>query len=324
MTNQPAIVLDTDIDLDCDDAAALAVLHALSDVNECRLLGVVCSAPIAACVGAARAINAACGRPDVPVGSVRVPDYDVAPSWLAYRTGRATMPDMLYNQILAATRPPDDPAPEDAVSLYRRLLAAAGRRSVTICAIGTLTALAQLVLSGPDAHSPLSGRDLVAAKVAELVSMAVAPYPSGSEVFNWKMDLDSAATVIRDWPTPLTVSGHGSTVLTGAAMNRAATPGHPVRVAYEMRANGPGHSRSSWDQIAALYAVRGVTRGPFRLGVDRGLTLNPETGIHHWTDRADPSAAIRREVTPTQPDAELAKLIEDLMLAAVCPKAKPS
>jgi len=37
----PVVILDTDMLTDCDDAGALAMLHALADAGEVRILGVV-------------------------------------------------------------------------------------------------------------------------------------------------------------------------------------------------------------------------------------------------------------------------------------------
>ncbi len=144
------LILDTDIDTDCDDTGALSVLHALMDHGECELLGVVCSVPLPVCAGAVRAINAWYGRSVIPVGLVEVPDYATSPTWQLYRAHRVPLlPPTAhadpYNIRLANTRPADDLPPEQAIALYRRLLASASDKSVTICAIGTLTVLAKLL-----------------------------------------------------------------------------------------------------------------------------------------------------------------------------------
>ena len=59
----------------------------------------------------------------------------------------------------------DSSQAEDAVRLYRRVLAAQPDRSVAISSVGLLTNLAALLRSGPDDYSPLDGRALVAQKV---------------------------------------------------------------------------------------------------------------------------------------------------------------
>jgi hypothetical protein len=64
----------------------------------------------------------------------------------------------------------------DAVSVYRRALSAAPPRSVSISSVGLLTNLEGLLKSRPDGISPLSGVDLVAAKVS-LVAVMAGKYP---------------------------------------------------------------------------------------------------------------------------------------------------
>lgn len=316
------LILDTDIDTDCDDAGTLALLHALQDRGECELLGVVASAPIAACAGAVRAINAAYGRDAIPVGAVRVADYAGDPAWRTYREHRARQrignDNLTYADLLARTRPAGETA-EDAVALYRRLLAAAAPGSVVICAIGTLTALAGLLASGPDAISPLTGRELAAGAVRELVCMAICDHPVGADRFNWAMDRPSAAAVIADWPTPLTVSSAGQTIPTGARFTAAAPEGHPVRTAYIGFLGAPGRDRPSWDQVTALYAVRGLA-GPFALGGGRGLDFAAEDGRHHWRILGA-GLPPRRQVVPLSGDAVMARIIEDLMVASLQPVA---
>jgi hypothetical protein len=69
------IILDTD----CDDAGALAVLHALQFRRQATILGVICSVPRACCAARAGAINAAYGRPEIPVDLVRIPQWEGSP-----------------------------------------------------------------------------------------------------------------------------------------------------------------------------------------------------------------------------------------------------
>jgi hypothetical protein len=312
------LILDTDMDTDCDDVGALTLVHALANAGECELLGVVCSVPVAACVGAVRAIDASCGR-DVPVALVGVPHYDTDPAWEPYRTAHShfVRPQALhdpYNVRLSALRPGDDPPAEDAVQLYRRLLAASPDSSVTICGIGTLTALSQLLDSAADVHSPLAGRELVARKVRELVTMAAAPLPGGIEVFNWRMDARSASHVIQDWPGPVTVSPAGDGVQTGARFMAAAPRDHAARIAYLVYLGGEDRNRSSWDQLATLYAIRGL-QAPFARSGDYSLAVDNATAAYLWQPRRA-AGNVRRLVVPLLPDPQMAAIVEELMIEA--------
>jgi inosine-uridine nucleoside N-ribohydrolase len=317
MPSLPTLILDTDIDTDCDDAGALAVLHALVQKGECHLLGVVCSLPIAACAGAVSAINQWYARADIPIGLTLDPSYDHAPRWARYRAHRAQFSQAhwhqtLYGEVLARTVP--TPPVEEAVSLYRRLLAAQPDASVTICAVGTLTALHALLASAPDVHSPLDGVSLVRAKVRELVSMAVAHWPEGADEFNWPMDSLATAEVLDRWPGPLTVVGHGQTVLTGQRFVARSARENPVSIAYRTFLRSEETQRPSWDLIAVLFSVRQLG-GPFALSAPHALTFSAQTLQHRWTGYTGKSAP-RRIATPLISDGRMAVLLEDLMLAA--------
>ena len=69
--------------------------------------------------------------------------------------------------------------------------------------------------------------------------------------------VDTTQEVIENWPTPLAISDYGGRVRTGSTL--ADTPvDNPVREAYFRWFNGAFEGRSSWDQVAVLYAVYGA------------------------------------------------------------------
>ena len=307
------MILDTDIDTDCDDAGALAVLHALADRGGVEIAGVVCDVPnpwTAACVAA---INRACGRPEIPVG-VNSRPYETNPGYFAHYR-RAAADGVIYNEAAARMSgviPGPEFAPPDGVALYRRILAAAKDRSVTVCAIGLLTVLADLLESGPCGISPLSGRELVERKVKRLVTMAEAVFPEGKDCFNWEMDRESAAAVLNSWPSRLTVNALGRNVLTGDRILACLPEHNPVATAYRIFGrNVPGFRRPSWDQITVLAAADAC---PGKLGVAPGGTLfyDASSGCHRWSGGASGNSDY---VTSPVPPELLAESIETLMLA---------
>ncbi|NPV46979.1 MAG: hypothetical protein HPY69_08465 [Armatimonadetes bacterium] len=308
------LILDTDIDTDCDDAGTLAMLHGLMRRGEVELLGVVCSVPVHWCAACVHAANAWYGRADIPVGLVAVPDWETNPAHAAYRAARAQGAVHVYNEDIGRSweAAHGTVRPEEAVALYRRLLAEQPDGSVTICAIGMLTALAQLLQSGPDEHSPLPGQELVTRKVARLVTMAIGSFPRGRDVFNWAMDRPATHLVLERWPTPVVVSEWGETVLTGARFIGAAPEDHPLRRAYQIWLGAPSGSRSSWDQLAALYAVRGAD-GMFRERWGYRCRFDKATGDHEWVPAAGATPQ-HCHLTPAVDDATLAQAIEDLMV----------
>ncbi|MBN2450222.1 MAG: nucleoside hydrolase [Lentisphaeria bacterium] len=312
------LILDTDLDTDCDDVGALAVAHALRRQGRLRVAAVVCSAPVVSAAACAQFLNEYAGAADIPVGQYRVPPEARSPRFDAYDAHRRRAEELyaaaggLYNDLLAETRfggrLPDFP---DAVALYRRVLARAPDAGVVVCAVGTLSALDAFLDSGPDAATPLHGRELAARKVRLLVTMAVGTYPCGRDCFNWAMDPTAARAVLHRWPGPVAVSPAGEDVLTGATLAARLAGDNPFRRAYEIHRGGPGRSRSSWDQIALLYAA-GTHPAIFTEIPNQGLRFDPETGHHQWTDA--PSDPERRHVMPALPPVEMAALIEELMV----------
>ena len=306
------IILDTDIDTDCDDAGALAVLHALHSRGQATILGVVCSIPFSCCASTVRAINVEYGRTEIPVGLVRIPDWAENPRYATYRKHREQVQTALYNEIIAARLDAaghSRPFP-DAVSLYRELLADAPDNGVTICAIGTLSALAQLLDSTPDSHSRLSGIELVSKKVRLLVSMAIAEFPSGKDMFNWRMDLHAAAKVISEWPTELVVSSPGKEILTGERLMSSIPVSHPVNLAYRTFLKDTKANRPSWDQVAVLYGALGESE-MLTARHELGLTFDAATGAHQWLVGG---GGLRGYVQLARAPQEVARHIEDLMI----------
>jgi inosine-uridine nucleoside N-ribohydrolase len=310
-------ILDTDLDTDCDDVGAIAMAHALHRRGVIQLGAVVCSAPVPACGPCALLLNRHAGLPELPVGAYTIAAERRWPRFQAYDEGRQYAcgvygPAGLYNDILVrehfGSAPPVLPS---ALTVYRRLLAAAAAGSVTICAIGTLSALAELLDSGPDVESALPGPELVRRKVLRLVTMATGNYPAGHDVFNWLMDREGAARVLNHWPSEVVVSPAGGDVLTGAALTGACAAENPFRRAYEIHRGGPGRSRSSWDQVALLYAA-GAGAGLYAETGGKGLHYDPDTGDHTWSDTV--AAAPRRHVLPSPPAEAMARIIEPLMV----------
>jgi inosine-uridine nucleoside N-ribohydrolase len=303
--NEIKIILDTDLQSDCDDVGALAVLHALADDGECEILAInVCStAPfVAPC---ARAINRYYGRPNLPVGRISLPSGTLQPYSDHY--SEAISRAFLDGAQLTLPVP-------NAVDVYRQQLSHQPDGSVMIVAIGFLQNLAQLLESPADAVSPLDGQGLVRQKVRELVVMGGRFDPPGRDDFNWKMDEDfgAARRLLQQWPTPITATDCelGRRVITGERLRTETSPSHVVRQAYELWFQGQGSlARPSWDQTAVLYAVRGLgdhfaVSPPGRFDLD-------ETGLSRWLAQPDRS---HRYLKLAGDGARVADEIEALMV----------
>ncbi len=68
---QVPVILDSDVGNDCEDAAAIGVLHALADKGEARILAMIYPMHDPWGAAAMSAINTYYGRPGIPIGTYR-------------------------------------------------------------------------------------------------------------------------------------------------------------------------------------------------------------------------------------------------------------
>ncbi len=269
------IIFDTDMDSDCDDAGALAVLHALADRGEVEILATVVSSLYQWNVPCVEAINRYYGRPDLPIGS---PKRDAVDSHAGSRYARQIAESCV-------TRLKSNAGAADAVRIYRRALASQDDGAVVIVSVGDLTNLRNLLRSPADEFSDLAGPELVRRKVARWVCMG-GRYPShlDPKVYgNFKTDPTSTVEVARDWPTDLVFTGLGEDILTGSRL-KETPPDNPVRRAYELYL-GDAPARPSWDEVAVLYAAR--PDAPFWRTCTIGHNHIFPNGTNEWRDQPD-------------------------------------
>jgi len=236
----PAVIFDTDMGNDIDDALALAMLHALSDRRECQLIGVTLTNANAAAVPYIRLINRFYGRPDLPVGAALKALDDGARD--GYMSAALKASGASARSVAPA---------ESALMLLRRLLANASEK-VVIVQTGFSTNLAAL-LNSPD------GAALAREKVALLVVMA-GNFTGGEPEYNVRIDVAAAKTVFEHWPTSIVFSGFeiGRELLYPAASierDYAYAPVHPIAQSYRAYHAMP-YDRPTWDLTAVLEAVR--------------------------------------------------------------------
>ena len=303
MASPVRLILDTDLGPDYDDVGAMALLHALADSGQVDILATVSSNKDESVIPCIEVLNAYFNRPDIPVGAPKGENGVSLTTW--HKTKWTEELPARYPHKTAKTSDASD-----AVAVYRQILSKQPDNSVVICTIGFFTNLKNLLSSGGDEHSPLSGRDLVAKKVKRLVSMAGA-FPEGKE-FNVYCDAQASHVVMEQWPTEILFSGFeiGNVILTGKKLVQMDVKNSPVKDAYSLCfAEGDPDGRMSWDHTAVLVAVKGyepyydVERGTFRV-------INEE-GANSWTpDEKGRDLRLIEKV----PAEEMAALIEKYMM----------
>ncbi|MFN8345678.1 MAG: nucleoside hydrolase [Spirosomataceae bacterium] len=301
--NPVPVLFDTDIAGDYDDVGAMALLHALSDKGEAKILGIMSCNAFPTTVPTISVLNTYFGRPNLPVGITKraLPNKDCSQKWAEGIV--AAFPHALKSNAEVP----------DAVRLYRQILARQPDRSVTIVSVGFFTNLADLLDSQPDEYSELTGKELIQKKVKQLVSMA-AGLPEGKDRFheyNVHVDAKASQKVFTEWNTPILLSGFeiGNKIHTGMRLiSNEAIQNSPVKEAYRiaLTADKNTKGRMSWDQTAVLVAVRGIEpyfssrKLNFEITDDGTNILIPGERFTYLTEK--------------MPAAEVAQVIEDLMM----------
>jgi purine nucleosidase len=297
------IIFDTDMNGDVDDIGALAILNALTNLGEARMLACVTSAedrPDHATGATIDAINSYYGHSDVPIGAYHGTKY-----------GYTSPYDGKVRAEFAKDFPTDDKLPAP-LEIYRKALAAAPDRSVTVVTVGPMENLRELLQSPPDAISPLSGAELVKRKVKKLVAMAgrsstVDLHSAESNMAGGGWDGGPAQVVTESWPTTILFSGFeiGIGITTGIKV-KDSPASDPVRRAYELFTHFSGHP--SFDPTAVLAAVRDPHLY-WDVKEDGWVWVTP-FGCNEWfpTPHRHQSYLVARV-----PNADIAKVIEELM-----------
>lgn len=240
------IIFDTDIGMDCDDAAALGILLNAHKRGECEIL----------------AITASTGREDATATVNAICDYYGVNGIPVGRMKRMLLCDGVNNYARAVMEKyGTEDVETDAVPLLRKTLAEAAGK-VSVIAVGPLSNLEELLKSKADEFSPLCGADLVKQKVDKLYVM-IGSFPQnfdGKRFREWNLlqDVPAARYVIENWSTkkvylPFEI---GAAVFTEMGQNE-----NPVW--YSMKnfaiANGVdisnGYRRESWDPVTCMIAL---------------------------------------------------------------------
>jgi len=191
----PLVILDTDIGSSTDDLFVMDMLYKYEQQGKLKVLGVVVNRE--GCGDLADVMNTYYGRGDVPVGVVK--NGLKAPKvWIDYRD-MASYKDEEGN-LLFKTSVEDYSKLPDGWQLYRKLLASQPDGSVTICSIGFLPCLSQLLESGPDEYSTLNGVELVRQKVKKIYLMGGVFGNAVEPDYNFLQGIDFSLTFFELWP----------------------------------------------------------------------------------------------------------------------------
>lgn len=306
---QESIILDTDLGMDADDLGALVMLHNLVDAGECNLLAIMCVNNDRYAVPAIDAVNRYYDHPDIPIGTRK--DSIHHQEWQYTRVLADSFPYQRTYENVPQTTP-----------LYRKILSNQPDSSVTLITIGPLLNIKRLLESPADSISPLTGPELIAQKVQEMVIMG-GKFPSGTNEWNFSA-VGSGVTqfVMNHLPEiPIVFSGYevGHAIRTGEVLNNIEKD-HPLYVGFyhfskhtpwvNERFDGKILDNASYDQTTVLYAVKGGV-GSWWEKIRNGHVQVDSTGNNQWIEDPDSHQTYLKLTAP--PDT-VARLIEQIML----------
>ena len=257
------LIIDSDMAYNCDDVGDHAVMWALANRGEVNVLALIASSANGYSAPAMRAIANYYGHPNVPIGAYQgsIPGGGYASSGYTQR-------------LVNVFGTPGDTRANypDAVTVYRQALASAPDNSVYIVMGGFFEPMQGLLQSQPDSISPMSGLELVRAKVRRLIP-ASGWFPGGKSG-NFVADPDAASYVFANWPGEIVSVGDqvGGDVPTAPSPNSDPNV-DPVKFAY----NVFNSTDYAWTQVALLYAARGVGTILSVGGYNGQTVVNPST-----------------------------------------------
>ena len=257
------IIFGTDWWTDCDDVAALDILLKAHKRGQIKLRAIGISSVMRYSAPSVKAMCEQYGLDGIPIGIDKG----------AERKGNFCM----YQKKLASfcsSGFTNEDCPE-AYKLYRSALASVPEKAV-IVDVGFPQIIMELLRSGPDEYSELSGMQLAEDKVSEIILMGGRWDKNPGREYNfcaYRVNREAAAYICGHSPVPLTFLGYevGKDVITGGKRVNGLTG-----IAYATHLSPGG--RPSWDPMTAVYAITG---SPDKAGYkkERGkAAVDPKTG----------------------------------------------
>ena len=274
------VIFETDMGNDIDDAIALDLLFKNVDSGKIDLLGVGVHKNNPHSAEFIDIMRVWYGYDKMPIG--------VNDKWITdmecvdYCTKVCKLTTADGKPMFARSK---NPKYENAVDMYRRLLAKAEDKSVVIVTVGFSTTIAELLQSQPDKYSSLTGQELVAKKVKYFSIMAGEFVQENYREYNVWNDLEASKYFFDNSPRPMVIVPWtlGEQILyPGASIENDFTwSDNPMVEGYKAYLQMP-YDRQTWDVISAFYACHPDFEG-FTLS-GKGEVKVVGEGVTEWRD----------------------------------------
>ena len=294
-----AIIFETDMGNDIDDAMALDLLFKNMDQGNINLLAVSVHKNNPYSAEYIDIMRHWYGYPNLPIGvntacvtNMECVDYCTKVALLKNDKG-----EPMFKRS-------ENPQYEEAVDMYRRILAEQADGSVVIATVGFSTTMAQLLQSQPDKYSSLSGKELVAKKVKYFSIMAGEFVQENFREYNIWNDLEASKYFFDESPVPMVIVpwtlGDQIQYPGSSIANDFTWSDNPMVEGYKAYLQMP-YDRPTWDVISAFYACHPDFEG-FTLS-GKGEVKVVGEGVTEWRDDENgryqiliPSEAQRQQI----------------------------
>lgn len=287
-----AVIFDTDLGNDVDDAIAMDILYKYADEGRISILAEGITKDGLAPAEFMDVLNNWYGHPEVPFGII-LNGADCETDAVNYAKAVNALVDADGKPMFARTEGMDYASLPQTHLLYRKVLAGCEDNSVTFVTVGFSTNMARLLDTPADEFSPLTGKELVQAKVRKLVMMAGCFDGTNPSEYNVWKDIPAAQKVVKEWPTslvfvPFELGVQVCYPATSIENDFSWAEKHPLVEAYKAYLPMP-YDRPCWDPAALVYAVEGDkwfgVSAPGTISISDGGTtaFEPsETGRHSY------------------------------------------
>lgn len=276
-----AVIFETDMGNDIDDAMALDLLFKNMDQGNINLLAVSVHKNNPHSAEYIDIMRHWYGYKNMPIGvnSSCITNMDC----VDYCTKVCKLTDEKGKPLFKRSK---NPKYEEAVKMYRRILSKQKDKSVVIVTVGFSTTMAQLLQSKADKYSSLTGEELVAKKVKYFSIMAGEFEKKDFKEYNVWNDLEASKYFFDKSPVPMVI-------VPWILGERIKYPGisiardfdwckaNPMVEGYKAYSKMP-YDRPTWDVISAYYACH-PEHNAFQLS-KRGEVRVVGNGITEWRD----------------------------------------
>ena len=269
-----SIIFETDMGNDIDDAMALDILYKNMDQDRINLLGISVHKNNPHAAEFIDIMNNWYGHKRIPIGVNTSSVTDMGA--MDYCTKVCAMNDKDGMALFERSKKPKF---EEAVEMYRRILAEQDDHSVVIVTVGFSTTMAALLKSPADNYSAMTGKELVEKKVKYFSIMAGEFENTDHREFNIEQDLEAAKYFFENSPVPFIVTPFklgtqvlypAKSILNDFEWGRK----HPFIEAYKNYLTMP-YNCCTFDVIATYYACFPETEN---------LTLSEEGEVEIYDD----------------------------------------